>query len=63
MAIKLREFQTSPLEVGHLLRFQLLYPGIIFPGTECISGWGGPRTGHGMVAKKKYIYLPGTELQ
>jgi hypothetical protein len=37
-------------------------PGEREPGTHCIGGWVGPRTGLDDVEKRKFLILPGLEL-
>jgi hypothetical protein len=38
-------------------------PGEIAPGTHWIGGWVGPRTGLDDEGKRKFLTLPGLELQ
>jgi hypothetical protein len=38
-------------------------PGRFTPGTHCIWGWVGPRTGLDDMEKRKFFTLPGLELR
>jgi len=63
LEVQLHPFLTSALDESE---WSASYPGPLTseeraPGEYCTGGWVGPRNGLNVVAKGKYLPLPGIE--
>jgi hypothetical protein len=65
VAVQIQVFLISALVGGDwsASRPSRFTPGEIAPGTYWIGGWVGPRAGMDDVQKRKFLTLPGLELQ
>jgi hypothetical protein len=63
--VQIHVFLTSALVGGEWSALPLgrLIPGERVPGTHCIGGWMGPRTGLGDLERRKFLPLPELELR